>query len=370
MYKINKSTNSIEKLKESSFNELGFTERNHLQEWIAKNPESLGEKLLIIQKEYSKFDGTNERLDLLALNEEGNLVVIENKLDDSGRDVVGQALKYAAFCSRNTPEKIIKMYQEYLDSNNSGEDARKSIQKFLQIEDEDALILGKNEESIILVANKYRKEVISTVLWLLRHGHNIKCFKATPIEFEEHAFLNIEQIIPQPDTQKDMISIYEKDKENKKGYEKQELYRKFWSNFKKEVSYSGHQYLKKYKVQPRPSYRFKIEKASFRFLILNNECRVELNLEDEDDKSFFDAIKEHKNQIQNSFGGLEELEEIKWEKDVGKRSSSIRIVKKFEESWEDTEERWAPYFEWYINSFVKFHKAIFPVWKEIQSSKK
>ena len=109
MYKINKSTNSIEKLKESSFSDLSFNERDHLQEWIAKNPESLGEELLIIQKEYSGFYNTNERLDLLALDKESNLVVIENKLDDSGKDVVGQAIKYAAYCSRRRNSKVIKI---------------------------------------------------------------------------------------------------------------------------------------------------------------------------------------------------------------------------------------------------------------------
>jgi len=35
-------------------------------------------------------------LDLLAIDEEGSLVVIENKLDDSGKDVVWQGLKYAS----------------------------------------------------------------------------------------------------------------------------------------------------------------------------------------------------------------------------------------------------------------------------------
>ena len=49
-------------------------------------PGCLGEELLIIQKEFSGFDDTQERLDLLALDKDGRLVVIENKLDDSGRD--------------------------------------------------------------------------------------------------------------------------------------------------------------------------------------------------------------------------------------------------------------------------------------------
>lgn len=37
---------------------MGFEERNHLQEWIANEPSSLGEELFIIQKEFSGFSDT------------------------------------------------------------------------------------------------------------------------------------------------------------------------------------------------------------------------------------------------------------------------------------------------------------------------
>jgi len=67
---------------------LGFAERNHLQEWLANQPDALGEELLIIQKEFDGFEDTRERLDLLAIDKQGGLVIIENKLDDSGRDVM------------------------------------------------------------------------------------------------------------------------------------------------------------------------------------------------------------------------------------------------------------------------------------------
>jgi RecB family endonuclease NucS len=90
MFKISKSMNSIEPLHSKTFSELGFRERSHLQEWIAKRPSCLGEELLIIQKEFSGFADTFERLDLLALDKQGSLVLIENKLDDTGRDVTWQ----------------------------------------------------------------------------------------------------------------------------------------------------------------------------------------------------------------------------------------------------------------------------------------
>ena len=91
MYQIDQNQNRIKPLTAKRFTDLGFKERQHLQEWLAYQPDALGE-LLIIQKEFNGFDATQERLDLLALDKKGNLVIIENKLDDSCRDVVWQAL--------------------------------------------------------------------------------------------------------------------------------------------------------------------------------------------------------------------------------------------------------------------------------------
>ena len=122
MYLINKLENRITKLTQKTFSELKFREREHLQEWIANNPNSLGEELLIIQKEFSGFNDTNERLDLLALDKYGNLVIIENKLDDSGKDVTWQTIKYASYCSSLTKLEIIKIYQEYLGSKDNAEE--------------------------------------------------------------------------------------------------------------------------------------------------------------------------------------------------------------------------------------------------------
>jgi RecB family endonuclease NucS len=110
MFRIDRSSNRITKLEEVSFSALGYTERHHLQEWIAHQPDALGEELLIIQKEFDGFDDTRERLDLLAIDKSGSLVIIENKLDDSGRDVVWQALKYASYCSTLSKSQIAEVF--------------------------------------------------------------------------------------------------------------------------------------------------------------------------------------------------------------------------------------------------------------------
>ena len=47
MYQIDPISNEIIKLPPKRFADLGFKEREHLQEWIAKCPSCLGEGLLI-----------------------------------------------------------------------------------------------------------------------------------------------------------------------------------------------------------------------------------------------------------------------------------------------------------------------------------
>jgi len=216
MYKIDKQNNRIAPLDTKQFTELGFKEREHLQEWVANQPEALGEDLLIIQKEFDGFDDTKERLDLLALDKDANLVVIENKLDDTGRDVVWQALKYVSYCSNLNKLQIVEIYQDYLKRYCGGGDAQALICEFLEVPDLGEVIINSgNNQRLILVAANFRKEVTSTVLWLLSHGIGAQCIKVTPFASGEALFLNVEQIIPTPEAKELMIGMAAKSAEER-----------------------------------------------------------------------------------------------------------------------------------------------------------
>ncbi len=209
MYKIDKKNNCLIKVKESTFSDLGFRERNHLQEWIAKYPKCLGEDLLIIAKEFDGFKDTKERLDLLALDKQGNLVIIENKLDDSGRDVTWQALKYASYCSSLKKEDVISIYQQYLGNNGNAED---NISDFYDGKAISEILLneGNHSQRIFFVAKEFRKEVTSTVLWLANYNLQITCVKVTPYEYEENAYVDFDQIIPIKDAEEYIIKMASK----------------------------------------------------------------------------------------------------------------------------------------------------------------
>ncbi|MDY2588209.1 DUF4268 domain-containing protein [Winogradskyella aquimaris] len=369
MYRINREQNNIIKLEERKFSELQFRERENLQEWIAKNPEILGEELLIIQKEFDGFNDTQERLDLLALDKSGNVVVIENKLDDTGRHVVWQALKYVSYCSTLSTTQILKIYQEYLDGQSLEEDAKDNVLEFLDI-DEDGLLLNRNDQRIIFVANNYRKEVTSTVLWLLQHSVQIQCFRAIPFGKGEELFLQIEQIIPLPETKEFMIDAMEKELEektkSKKVAQTETQLVEFWNKLKSELRNRKMDLLDNVNAKPYFNISTLKGRGSFGFCIGRNGYRVELYIGQDEDKVFFDAMRKYKLKIQNEF----KLGDMVWERLDGKKAARI----KFERSalditgdvdgWRKNPEA---IINWYCDVMKPFYDVLLPYWMKVNN---
>jgi len=370
MYRINKSANNVVKLEKRLFKDLKIKEREHLQEWIAKNPEMLGEDLLIIQKEFDGFNDTHERLDLLAIDKMGDLVIIENKLDDTGRNVVWQALKYTSYCSTLTTAQIIKMYQSYLDQNSIGGDAKEAILEFLETSDDEDLLLNSNDQRIIFVSNSYRKEVTSTVLWLLNHDIGIQCFRATPYSMGDEIFLQVEQIIPLPETKEYMIDAKEKEKEEKyksKAVEQSSISLiKFWNMLKNDFKTNKVDFVDKVTAKPYYDIGFWRNNGRFGLCIGRSTFRVELYFSDDIDKHKFDAMYQYKDQIEKAFDG-----EIIWERLDNKKATRIKhemphsILSQLEGRFHD-EIYWEKLITWYREAMLKFYKAIYPYLEKIQ----
>ena len=120
LFRINPENRESERIEEVEFASLGFQERRDIQEWVAANPGILGEGLLVIGKEFSGFDRTDERLDLLAVDADGKLVIIELKRDDTGADAHWQAIKYASYLHHATAEDIVRMLADYGELSESG----------------------------------------------------------------------------------------------------------------------------------------------------------------------------------------------------------------------------------------------------------
>lgn len=361
MYRINKEKNTIEPLKKRSFTELNFRERDHLQEWIAKNPSSLGEELLIIQKEYAGFDKTNERLDLLALDKEGALVIIENKLDDSGKDVTWQAIKYASYCSGFSKESIVKIYQKYLDDIDPGVNAEKKIREFLEKKDDEAneeLELNKVlTQRIILVAAKFRPEVTSTVLWLLNFNVQLKCYRATPYSMDDKHFLTIEQVIPTPADEEFMMKVTEKNLDNIKSKIKankdKENYREFWLKLLPIIKPKS-----TYFQNAKPSYKpwigvnVGIRGVYLGFVVTKSYARIQIYIERDDkteNENIFDKLSKSREQIEKDFGGV-----LDWERKDKYLHCRVQFQKPLNFSDKDS---WDGMINLMTDKMVKLEKA-------------
>ncbi|HXS36522.1 MAG TPA: DUF4268 domain-containing protein [Flavipsychrobacter sp.] len=331
MFVIDSKNNSIKALNKKTFSELGFKERAHLQEWIAGNSEALGEKLLIIQKEFSGFSETNERLDLLALDKNGNIVVIENKLDDSGKDVTWQALKYASYCSTLTKEDIRTIFQSYLDAQSNGGNAIEVLNEFFECADYSEILLNQRmTQRIIFVAANFRKEVTSTVLWLMNFKIQLKCYKATPYELNGQYFLTLDQIIPTKDAQDYVISMANKAQEEfsteAELKTRHTIRLEFWAALLKEIK--GKSILFQSSSPTKDHWLVaggtNITGLSYQFVITMTNASVLINFgraSTDENKALFDSLISHKREIENKFGSI-----LNWERLDDRKSSRISFA--------------------------------------------
>ena len=332
MYLIDKTRNRISKIEDRTFSELGFRERENLQEWLANFPEALcekGEEILIIQKEFSDFDETNERLDLLGIDKDGNLVIIENKLDDTGKDVTWQAIKYASYCSTLTKEQIVKIYQDFLYKKGVTETAENELRKFFSPNNFDEIVLNKGQsQRIILVAYNFRKEVTSTVLWLvMNYKLRIQCFKATPYRFDDRFFLNIEKIIPVKGAEDYMIKMADKTQGDISTQDELKsrhlLLLEFWNQLLKEANGKllSFQNINPSK-DPWIGVSAGISGIQLNFVVSRSYARVEVYIsrpEKQENKNIFNALFGKKSELEGVFGN-----HLIWEELPDKIASRIK----------------------------------------------
>ncbi|GKX50324.1 Uncharacterised protein [Pragia fontium] len=383
MFTVNHQTNRISAVKAKKFSELGFTERKHLQEWLAHQPDALGEELLIIQKEFDGFDDTRERLDLLALDKDGNVVIIENKLDDSGRDMVWQALKYASYCASLTKAQIVEIYQQYLDRYepvtgdvdllNLPQNASRRICEFLDAPDLDELKLNLgNSQRIMLVAANFRKEVTSTALWLLGQGISIACFKITPYSLGEQLLINIDQIIPTPEAKELMIGINAKEAEEKSTEvvlkNRHTVRREYWERALEAFQKSPCQLYNN--ISPSKDHWLSagsgLSGCPYNLIFNKSELRVELWISrsvTEENKFLFDKLIQSKQNIEQVFGS-----ELEWMRLDDKKSCRIQFSTKADGFNKET---WSQAIAWHLEYMTKLEKALKgPLHKAAEALKK
>lgn len=198
-------------IESTSFKSLNLREE-HIEEFLRKNIEVIfeDETLLVVGKQVVNKE--NGRSDLTAVDQNGNLVLIEIK-----RDVVDikqrreafefQAIRYAASYAKikTTDELVDKIFTSYIEKYKDEfelgeltayEKATRILNDFL--EKNNAAKTFNSKQRIILIASSFDSQTLSAVTWLISNNVDISCFELSPMKIGDNYFIDINRILPPP----------------------------------------------------------------------------------------------------------------------------------------------------------------------------
>lgn len=221
IFSISNGLDKATKIKRSSFTNLNIWERTHIEEWVRTNPEILGEDLLIVSIEFDRFSNSNDRLDLLAVDREGNLVVVELKRDSAAGYADLQAIRYAAMVSSMTIDKLVPYYisykRKYDDELLTDLEAKEQIIEFVE---SDSFSELSTKPRIILCSEGFSAEITTTVLWLRESEIDISCVSITPYKVDEKVIVVPKVVIPLEEAKQYLIDIKRKEEEREQSSRK------------------------------------------------------------------------------------------------------------------------------------------------------
>ncbi|PPL19214.1 hypothetical protein [Microterricola pindariensis] len=191
--------------------QAGLKERQHLQEWVIAHPEVLGSSIKIVAFEFGSWTGhtgekERDRLDVLALDGDGHLIVVELKRDKAPDTVEMQALKYAALVSRFTRDDLDRVHARYRTQTSGHEitasDAAAELDAWAEIT-EDSLRLPK----IVLMATDFPQTVTATVVFLHQQlGLDIKLLVFQAYQTANDVLVTVSQHYPPPGIEEFVLS--------------------------------------------------------------------------------------------------------------------------------------------------------------------
>ena len=197
-----------------SLADAGLKERADLQEWVRANPEILGDNIRIVTFEFGRWQARQkpeaDRLDLLGLDGDGRLVVAELKRDQAPDTIDLQAIKYAAYASRFTPDDLATAHAEYLSKVSatngtpvSAGEAMKLLTGHVSGELEPGPL---REPRIVLIAASFPTQVTASAVWLNEMGISVSLVEFSSYRTAHGIVLTTSQLYPVPDVEEFTVS--------------------------------------------------------------------------------------------------------------------------------------------------------------------
>ena len=203
------SSDKFRKIDETTFSNAGMRERQDLQRLLRGQIEIVAPDTLVISEEFSEWEDSNRRIDLLGVDKNAKLVIIELKRTEDGGHMDLQSIRYAAMVSAMTFARAVEIYADFLQKIESDKDASASLLKFLKWEEPDEDQFAQ-EVRIVLVSADFSKELTTSVIWLNDCGLDIECVRIKPYIDNGRILADIQKIIPLPEAEDYRVNLKEK----------------------------------------------------------------------------------------------------------------------------------------------------------------
>ena len=259
---------ALSPLASTDFQQQDLRERRDLQRLLKANIEAIDQNVMVIAEEFGDWYESGRRIDLLAVDQDANLVVIELKRTDDGGHMELQAIRYAAMVANMTWDHAKSSFKKYLEENNLDYDPEAKLCDFFGWDEPREDDFAQNVRIVLASAN-FSKEITTSVLWLNERDLDIRCVRLSLHKLNDQLVLSADQIIPLPEAESYQIEIRQKRREERVSRSE----KKGRSLFS--ISYNDEIYRERFK---------KSDIGYFTVLLLEEKDRI--------DKSVFDFLRE------------------------------------------------------------------------------
>ena len=175
---------------------------------------------MVITEEFGEWEDSRRRIDLLGLDRTGNLVVIELKRTEDGGHMELQAIRYASMVSTMTFAKVVSVHDQYLKAHGKDVDAEATILEFLGWDEPNQEEFARDVR-IVLASAEFSRELTTSVMWLNLRDMDIRCIRLKPYRLGDKILLDVQQIIPLPESTDYQVRIREKAVEQRQARQQQ-----------------------------------------------------------------------------------------------------------------------------------------------------
>ncbi len=303
-------TESVRRLQRVPLREVWEREASDFTQWLEANIDVLNDVLDInlINAEREKSAG-DFSIDLVAEDEENNIVIIENQLEKSDHKHLGQIITY---------------------------------------------LTSLKASKAIWIVPEARPEHVQAIAWLNQFSDvGFYIIKIEAVKIDESLPAPLLTLIIGPSLDSKLVG------ETKQNISERHLLRKkWWTDL---IDEANGKYDTIANLTPTVNgwlgFRSGVRGASFNFVVMKHECRVELYIDrglerGNENNAIFDKLYENKNDIEREFGS-----ELGWERLDAKRACRIQFTRR-DGGYRSPEDQWAQLQEATLKDMEQFGRAI------------